>query len=161
MLNPYHLNEIDEFSFSFVTDFNVGYNATFVLYPTLFQHSPLVANNIYIFNLDVEDGDENVAKIDDRIGSTIAVIFNKFFTEIENAVIYVCDSSDNRQLARKRKFDYWFWKYNNSQILKEDGQAIVDGKEIINTVILHKQNPSLREILISFAELNESIGDKD
>lgn len=74
--------------------------------------------------------------------------------------MYVCDGVDNRQLSRKRKFDIWFWKYNNGSLIKEDEMAIVEGVEIYNSMILHKKNKYLSEVILAYKELNERTGEK-
>ena len=75
-------------------------------------------------------------------------------------VVYVCGSIDERQYARKRKFDLWFYMYNNGSLIKEDGLALVEGSEIYNTLLIHKSNQQLTEIIFSFKELNERTGEK-
>ena len=106
------------------------------------------------------DGNTDSSITDDRIGITILEVFKLFFTKLENIVVYVCDSIDNRQLARKRKFDLWFWKYNDGSLLKEDGIALIEGVEIYNSLLLHKANKRLTEIILAYKELNERAGDK-
>lgn len=72
----------------------------------------------------------------------------------------MCDSMDDRQYARKRKFDLWFYSYNDGSLIKEDGLAMIEGIEIYNAMILHKQNKQLTEIILAFKELNERAGEK-
>ncbi len=83
---------------------------------------------------------------------------NLFFLTVDNVVVYVCDSIDNRQLARKRKFDLWFYSYNNGSLIKQDGIAVVEGAEIYNSILLLKQNRQRTEIITAFMELNERGG---
>jgi len=69
-------------------------------------------------------------------------------------------STDDRHLARKRKFDFWFWRFNDGTILKEDGIAVIEGVEIYNSLLLHKTNPHLPIILEAFRQLNSRAGEK-
>lgn len=126
----------------------------------MFEDYPQIAPNVYMFNIDVIKGDSNDSVTDERIGLTVLHVFNSFFQKLKNVVIYVCDSLDERQLARKRKFDRWFWKYNDGSLMKEDDIAIVEGTEIYNSLIIHKQNEHLREIILAYKELNERAGEK-
>ena len=126
----------------------------------MFSDYPAIAENVFSFNIDVLDGDADSSVTDDRIGVTILEVFKLFFTKIQNVVVYVCDSIDDRQLARKRKFDLWFWKYNDGSLLKEDGIALIEGVEIYNSLLLHKANKRLTEIILAYKELNERAGDK-
>jgi hypothetical protein len=126
----------------------------------MFLDYPPIAKNIYSFNIDITEGNLDITIQDDRIGITIVEIFKLFFLSIENVAVYVCDSIDDRQLARKRKFDFWFWKYNDGSILKEDGIAVIEGTEILNSLLIHKQNPHLLDTILAFKSINEKVGDK-
>lgn len=113
-----------------------------------------------MFNIDVASGDPDNAILDERVGITILHIFDAFFKKLQNVVVYVCDSLDGRQLARKRKFDSWFWRYNDGSLIKEDDIAVIEGVEIYNSMIIHKQNKDLNEIILAFKELNMKAGEK-
>jgi len=63
-------------------------------------------------------------------------------------------------MARKRKFDLWFWIYNDGSLIKEDGMAIVEGTVIYNAMLLHKHNKQLTDIILAFKDLNEKAGNK-
>jgi hypothetical protein len=63
-------------------------------------------------------------------------------------------------LARKRKFDLWFWKYSDGSIIKEDELAVVEGVKIYNTLLLHRDNEYFNNILQAFKALNARDYDK-
>ena len=160
MLSPYLLLENDEYSYEFLTEQGVRYSIYFLDYSFMFSDYAAIAQHVFSFNIDVLDGNADSSITDDRIGITILEVFKLFFTKLENVVVYVCDSIDDRQLARKRKFDLWFWKYNDGSLLKEDGIALIEGVEIYNSLLLHKANKRLTEIILAYKELNERAGDK-
>ena len=160
MLSPYLLQENDEYSYEFLTAQGVRYSIYFLDYSFMFSDYPAIAQHVFSFNIDVLDGNADSSITDDRIGITILDVFKLFFTKLENVVVYVCDSIDDRQLARKRKFDLWFWKYNDGSLFKEDGIALIEGVEIYNSLLLHKANKKLTEIILAYKELNERAGDK-
>jgi hypothetical protein len=126
----------------------------------MFAPYPGIGSQIFMFNIDVLSGDPDEALSDERIGLTVLMIFNLFFQKSQNVAVYVCDSMDNRQLSRKRKFDRWFRRYNDGTLIKEDDIAMIDGIEIYNSLILHNQNKHLNEIIIAFKELNRKAGEK-
>ena len=105
MLSPYLLQENDEYSYEFLTEQGIRYSIYFLDYSFMFSDYPAIAENVFSFNIDVLDGDAESSMTDDKIGITILEVFNLFFKKLENVVVYVCDSIDDRQLARKRKFD--------------------------------------------------------
>jgi len=126
----------------------------------MFVDYPKIANAIYSFNIDVINGDVTTVATDERIGITIVEVFKAFFRRVSNVAVYVCDISDERQIARKRKFDFWFWKYGDGAIIKEDGIAVIENLEIINSLLIHTANPHLTEIIAAFKDLNARAGDK-
>lgn len=126
----------------------------------MFSDYPLIADSIYSFNIDVVEGNWDYASTDEKIGVTIVEIFRLFFERVKNVAVYVCDSTDDRHLARKRKFDWWFWKYSDGSILKEDGIAVIEDVEILNSLLIHKSNPNLTEIILAYKTINERANDK-
>lgn len=160
MLNPYPLQEADNFSYQFISDGAVTYHVYFLDYSYMFSAYPPLAENVYSFNIDVIRGDVTVAIEDERIGVTIVEVFKTFFESQENVAVYVCDTLDERHLARKRKFDLWFWKFSDGTILKEDGVAVIEDVEILNSLLVHRNNPHCTEIIFAFKDLNARAGDK-
>ena len=126
----------------------------------MFAEYPELSGNVYSFNIDVAEGDTDIFGTDERIGQTIVDVFRIFFSRLENVSVYVSDSSDQRHIARKRKFDWWFWKYNDGTIIKEDGVAVVEDMEILNSLLVHRNNPRCAEIIFAFKDLNARAGDK-
>ena len=160
MSSPYLLQQNDASSYGFITDQGIKYKLYFLDYSYMFSDYPGITCPVYFFNIDVIDGDPDLTNSDKRIGLTVASIFISFFSNPRNVAIYVCDSMDERHLARKRKFDGWFSRYNDGSMIKKDGVAMVAETEIYNSIILHKNNPQLNDIIQAFEELNESVSDK-
>ena len=160
MLSPYPLLESDDLSYHFTSGRGIIYHVYFLDYSYMFTEYPHLAENIYSFNIDVIDGDILLTGEDERTGLTIVEVFKTFFTWHKNVAVYVCDSADDRHLARKRKFDLWFWKYNDGSIIKEDGVAVVEDMEVLNSLLVHRNNPHCTEIIFAFRDLNARAGDK-
>ena len=136
------------------------YSAYFLAYDYLFVDYPDFAKDVYAFNLDLLVGDVEDRTMDEKVGQTIVEIFRNFFAYKQNVAVYVCDSSDDRHLARKRKFDFWFWKYNDGSIIKEDSIAVIADFEIYNSLLIHKQNIHADGIINAFRTLNARADDK-
>jgi Family of unknown function (DUF6169) len=100
--SPYILQENDAYSYEFASDQGIRYSIYFLDYGYMFSDYPKISENIFMFNIDVVSGkpDESIAV--DRIGVTIVEVFKIFFSKIENVAVYVCDTLDERHLARKR-----------------------------------------------------------
>jgi hypothetical protein len=159
-LTHYPFTNLSELSFEFRTDNGIVYHAYFIAYGSLFASYPEFSNDIYSFNLDIAVPGHESEPIDEKTALTVVAIFRSFFTLRRNVAIYICDNADDRHLARKRKFDFWFWKYNDGSIRKEDGIAVIADTGIYNSLLVHKQNMHADQIIEAFRSLNERADDK-
>ena len=160
LLSPYPLQENDEYSFEFITDAGIKYKIYFLDYSYMFSGYTHITCPVYSFNIDAIEGNPDDSPGDDRVGATVSDVMNLFFSKVDNVAVYVCDSMDERQYARKRKFDRWFYAYNDGSLIKEDGLAVIEGIEIYNALLLHKSNRQHTHIILAFKELNERADDK-
>ena len=143
-----------------MTDYGLRYVIYFIDYSTQFADYPFLVGRIFMFNIEVTDGDASRSPHDERIALTVIQIFGAFFSRQQNVAIYICDGHDGRELARKRKFDYWFDKYNEGLFMKSDNIAVVEDLQIYNSIILHIHNDHRYQILHAFEELNRGIEQK-
>lgn len=144
----------------FKTAFDLEYVVEIINYPIYKNGFEHIEPYIYTLNVVLLTEINNKTPLDPRIGITVAYILGDFFQNEENAIIYVCESLDNRQKARKRKFDEWFNKYKGKKILQINMTAYIEGLEILNSLILHVNNPNFKEIVVAFAELNNNAEEK-
>lgn len=160
MLSPYLLREADSFSYQFITVSGIKYYAYFLDYSYMFNEYPEWQYRVYTLNVDIAEGDPDLNGVDEHIGITIVEIVRIFFQRLENVCVFVCDNADERHWARQRKFNQWFRKYNDGNIIKTDGRALVEGVEILNSMLINRYNPWCAAIIAAFKELNASAGDK-
>lgn len=126
------------------------YACYFLSYANYFSTYKEIAKNVFAFNVEIlKKGTSTI--IDPRIGNTIVQIIKTFLNGLTNAVVYVCDVSDSKELLRKRKFDTWFREYDGT-IIKIDGHISIEGFNIYNAILIHKDNPkrtsSLKRLMI-------------
>ena len=90
---------------------------------------------------------------------TITEIIKYFFENKENCIVYICDSSDNRELARYRKFNSWFEKEKlNTKIEKLSNIIIIDEETShYATMLFHKENSFYEILKLSYKEVIESL----
>ena len=125
----------------------------FVFPHLIFEFSILVESNPH----------DKLPATDSRIGVTSAEIFKDFYSKNGNNItIYICDSADNKQAIRKRKFDIWFTKYNGTDFFKIDKTLIdAQGNRFPISLILKDTNPQRHLILDLFTKLiNQNNDDK-
>jgi hypothetical protein len=122
----------------------------------VFKDYKEIARNIFSFNVEIVHGRKTGISSDERIGRTIIEIVKNFLSGLENAVVYVCDTSDGRELLRKRKFDQWFRKYDDGTIIKVNGHIAIPNFNIYNAILIHKENQKKNIFIEAFNDLNES-----
>lgn len=110
--NPYPFvktSEGDKILYDFVTEREVRYVAYFSDYEYMFGTHDLGCNFLS-FDLTVVGSlrPPRGTPPDPRIADTVRLIFEQTFEQIQNVVIAVYDSTDQGELARRRKFDQWF-----------------------------------------------------
>lgn len=143
-------------AYSFVTAYGVIYEVRFKPTGYIFGDAPF-APYVFEFSLLMTYKPAERIKIasDLQIPKTVISILIDFFKEESKLVsLYICDSSDFKQLVRKRKFDRWFLDYNNGDYIKSDQKLVDrDGTEFPVAIILRRDNPYRSEISDAFFEL--------
>ena len=153
-MRPYKIAIVKHNYFEFIIAAGIKYACYFISYAEYFKNYKEVADNIYSVNVDVIKSSRKTVTADERTGLTIVEIVKQFLEGLENAVVYVCDNSDGRELFRKKKFDRWFRKYDDGTVIKVDGYIAVPHFNIYNAILIHKDNPKKNRFIEVFNELN-------
>lgn len=148
--------EIEEhYAYYFKTDNAVIYHVKLVASDYLFKKEAPYSANAYEFIITVEDNPTGEKlKSDEKIPFTIEAIFDDFYSRFsETIVIYICDSSDAKQLVRQRKFAIWFWSLERYDFFQLD-TAVFDkeGIPIAISLIVKRDNRYFRSIIEEFQE---------
>lgn len=143
-------------SYAFVTENEVYYEAKFKQSNYIFGGIKELDFDVFEFVIDVaiyplDRKNPSDSKIPETISELIMDFFNK---NSKNAILYICDSSDSKQAARKRKFDKWVEYFKGDEFIKVDTE-ISDGEnnKIYNSLIIKSENPFFTEIIKYFGKL--------
>ena len=151
----FFLGGINE-SYAFVTENEVYYEAKFKQSNYLFRGLKELDIDIYEFVIDVAISSKD-GKIpsDSKIPETISILIKDFFKKnSKNAILYICDSSDFRQAARKRKFDKWVDFFKGDEFIKVDSEILDgDNNKIYSSLIIKTENPFFAEVIKYFSKL--------
>lgn len=150
MHSPYKIHTDPNSGYTFITDNNIKYFITF------FDRSNELEGieNVQIFEFSFFPENHNHGTHDPRVSQTIMEAINQFFQKESNVLLFICDSIDNKSLARKRLFNKWFISESIPQIEKIDND-IVSGECTYYTSLLLNNNLIEKEKLIkSFSELS-------
>ena len=90
---------------------------------------------------------------DDQIATTVTSIIKAFLEQKENAVLYICDNSDDREKARFHKFTHWFKLYNDGSVVQLKGNIRAGNTNILNALLIHKDNPLLNDFIEAYEVL--------
>jgi hypothetical protein len=134
--NRYEIIQNDNQSFfSFITENGTAYYADFQdQSQLLIKHQGLFG--FYEFSFEHIDNQSNSRqKFDTKIRNTIEDLLFQFFESPDKVLYYVCDSSDNRQLARQRLFKRWFGELEPLPI----NQLEIDLSDELKVIILIHQ----------------------
>ena len=144
-------------SYFFKTNDEIIYEVIFKPTPYLFgDEKSIFSDLIFEFSILVHfNPNDKLPAADSKIGATSAEILKDFYLKNGNNItIYICDSSDDKQSIRKRKFDIWFTKYNGTDFFKID-KVLVDAQDnrFPISLILKDTNHFRLEIIDSFTTL--------
>ena len=151
----YHveLNEQDGF-FQFFTDSGVHYSVGFI------EDDVLLSKDSY--QLIIANLNNRKSMRDRKVRDTIVAIIDEFFNCNNATLLYICETSDNKQRMGSRLFEYWFSTYNRKSQFTTLSSSIADREGVINyaTIILRNDNPDLSEIITEFSESIQALSQK-
>lgn len=158
MLYSYDFIGGENNSYAFVTKIGIAYEIKFKPsnYINLFDDN--VSDFIFEFVIKVAINETGKnPPLDVVVSETIAEIFKQFLLKHDNNIaIYICDSADGRQELRRRKFDEWYYKYQDKTFAKMNETLMdSDGNKYLISMILQTKNPRRVEIVEAFFKLAE------
>lgn len=150
-MQHYQISRISERSYSFTTSKDCIYHCYFFDFGTVFNDYPDLASKVFGFNLELKHKpNDKIIGLDKRIALTVATIIRTFLNRNENVVVYICDTSDNHEKARFHKFTHWFKQYNDGNILQLKGVIRAGNTNILNAMLIHKENKLLNEFIEAY-----------
>ena len=163
-LVPYKFvtDEADSTLFAFETDYGLIYEVRFKNSGYIFAGYPEIEPNVFELIIRLVFNKTGYrTPLDTRIAATIAGIFKAFLTRNERIVIYICDSSDLRQVARARKFDSWYDYYRGIDFIKINRNILDPSGEVyLTALIIRHDNPNKVRIFEAFDRLTSGQNDE-
>ena len=149
-MQPYSYILLSPDYYTFTTATGAEYHCYFYTAEEIFSDYPSLSKKAFGFNLILKDTDLLPKSLDKRIAATVTTIVKAFLHEKENAVVYICDNSDNREKARFHKFTNWFKIYNDGSIVQLKGVVRAGNTNILNALLIHKDNPLLNDFIEAY-----------
>lgn len=157
----FKIDESDNTTYLFETVHKIGYAIKFK--PTGYIFEEYIWS-YYCYEYVIEvwlNPTDKTPPLDNSISLTIANIFIDFFQEKEKVVTYICDTADGKEVARFRKFNIWFNRFNTNFFIKVD-KSFYDLKldtTYYNSLIIRQDNPYKDEVIEAFEDLISSFED--
>ncbi len=136
-LRPYDYWVEDE-QYHFKTPSGATYVAYFLKLP--------FADNLYTFNFDrLNPGVDGM--VDAYVSDTICAILVKFFQNHLDSMLITCDSSDGREMVRKRLFESWYLSYAPPELKKIDRCGRTEGYNLVLSLFVWDDNPDKERLI--------------
>ena len=99
---------------------------------------------------------------DKKVKATVIAIVEEFFNANKTTMLYLCSTSDGKQLMRGRLFRNWFdtYKYRNRFTMVTSTLVDEYGIDNVAAVIIRNDNPNLGKVLAEFGETIEMFSHK-
>ena len=99
---------------------------------------------------------------DIKVKATVIAIVEEFFNANKATMLFLCSTSDGKQLMRGRLFKNWFdtYKYRNRFTMVTSTLLDEYGIDNVASVIIRNDNPNLGKVLAEFGETIEMFSQK-
>ena len=144
---PYEVKETKDLYYTFLNKDGIVYH---IYFTPLFPVYPDLVNT-YSFSIEPEDKMPHA--IDRRIAITVITVLKRFFANVENAMIMVCDSTDGKQQKRRDLFNRWFRIYNDGSMETRNAEIGDGNYELLLSIYFKKDNPCRKQLVKAFNEL--------
>lgn len=142
---------------AFETQNEILYEVKFVPSGYIFEEGHPAKDFTYEFIIGVvENNTGRNPPLDKKIPHNIALIFQDFFQENRNVGVYICDSSDDKQAFRFRKFNIWFNLFKGIAYYKFDATfADKDDSVIYTSLIMRLDNPNYKVVIDGYIQITQ------
>ncbi len=146
----------DSNTYVFETGSGSSYEITFKPSGYLFDEQDAFRDDVYEFSINlISHKSARLPLTDPLIAPTVVGVFQDFHDKHGLVVIYICDSSDNRQLVRYRKFGIWFHRYRHLGFIKMDVEIDDPRGTIYTSLLMHRQYRYRDEAVLAFLRITD------
>lgn len=156
---PVIVNE-DGNEYSFTTSLGFQYSVYFLpAKEDYFSDYPEMPDDIYLFGFSLLNGTDNQRIFDEKIAKTICGILIEFFSNHENVIIFICDSTDKRERHRNITFNKWFHHFDVDSLFEKIDKVLE--YDTLNryylSLLYRKDNPKKELYLKAFLNMTAGL----
>jgi Family of unknown function (DUF6169) len=149
-------------TYLFTTINGIEYQLAFIDFVGYFSGTSTEDLITKVFSLNIDKLTDKVAPTDRDVQVTIECIVTHFFEDRENSLVYVCDHSDEKHAARKRKFNKWFHdSVSKDEFIKLDDVVNTPDGVHYTSVIFHIENPFRQYVETGYYEVIETLNKEE
>lgn len=139
---------------SFVTDFGVSYVVGF-------EYTDML-HCAETYEFIITNTNHKKSPRDPKLRDTIMAIIFDFFLASNMAMLYMCETGDDRQSMRNRLFSYWAELNPRYRDFSVWTASVIDEDGALNyaTLILRNDHPKRREVVEEFTSTVDMLNDK-
>jgi hypothetical protein len=103
----------------------------------------------HIYQIVIDKATDDIEPLDTRVSLTIEIIIERFFANIDNALVYVCSDEDEKAKLRFDVFDRWYKKSTfKNKIIKIDNEIkFSETQKLYTSFLFHKSNPNYKTLI--------------
>lgn len=149
LLHPYKYFLSEDGFYHFTTESGIDYFAYFI------DMSCYGTAGLYTFSFERTNEETVKRRPGKYVLDTVCEILRDFFEKRQNAVLFVCDSTDGRAEGRRRLFARKFQDVNDGSYEKLDRFGKTAFYSLYSSLIFRKDNPQKEEMIESFERICE------
>lgn len=151
--SPYAVKRIDCNSFVFESQYGIKFNVGFAEDYMLLDEG---AYQLFISNLS-----KRPSPNDPLVKDTVVAIIKEFFSQEPAVILYICDTSDERQAIRNRLFAFWFThNSHNEEYTMLHETVVIDDASYYGSLLMRKDHPMHDDIVKEFHDFATSLPGK-
>lgn len=152
--SPYEVIPMGTDSFVFITSHGLKYNVGF-------SENFMLTDDDGMYEFYITNVEHKHSQTDPLVFETIKVIIEVFFQQAPVVMLYICDTSDNRQGVRDRLFRKWFDDYLDHNLYTLINESVTfDGVSYFGSALLQKKHPEHDSIVTKFHTFMEQLPQK-
>lgn len=137
----------------FETQYGLHYEVKF------FEEQPIGGCDTWQFSF--AKAEDTVTPEDPYVRFTLFAIIDEFFCENLNVLLYICDTSDNREAARNRLFIKWFKQSAQpDRFTIRSASTVIEDQGFYAAIIVENRNPKLIDVTADFDQTAVSLTNK-
>ncbi len=146
--------------YSFTTSLGFQYSVYFLpVKEDYFSDYPEMPDDIFLFGFSLLNGIDEQRVFDENIAKTICSILMEFFSNHENVIIFICDSTDKRERQRNIIFNKWFHHFDIDSLFEKIDKVLE--YDTLNryylSLLYRKDNPKKELYLKAFLSMTAGL----